>query len=743
MAAPIYWLNDDSRTFLSRGYLLPGATPESRIRQIAERAEAILAYPGFADRFEDYMHRGWFSLASPVWSNFGAGRGLPISCVTADMWINTRVGGKQARDIVVGDEVLTHKGRFRKVTAITVTPNRGGIYQLKVNNRMTPIRLTDNHLIMTNLGWIRTDEIDVQRHLIAINGRVEHEEQPYVIDLEPHCHYPHHISTDGLLQKTLTPKLQRMTGRSTSGGYAQIRKLVEVDLDLAWAIGLWFAEGSISVSNKKQPNGIRITLGPDEQHLADRWLKIMTDRFHLHGYVHHSEVERPTAPVSKVSRWITANLNGSVIGCYFASFGKGCKEKTLPDWVLSLPLPHLQQLLEGLLIGDGSFPREGDSVQLTLANPKLILQVYLIGLKLRREMSLQMQDKPSRYGKTLHVYTIRFRDYTFSRSRSCSSSGVLFHDGLVYSTVDSLTATDLRETVYDFAVGEDHSFSVAGVVVHNCNNSYIPDSMDDILFKVAEVGAMTKRGAGTSAYFGDLRPRGAAIGTGGKSDGPVRFMELFDKVTTVVSQSNVRRGSFAAYLPIEHPDILEFLTIRDEDHPIQDMSIGVCISDAWMEAMIAGRKGHREVWKKLIEKKAASGYPYLWFTDTANRAAPQVYRDKGMLIKGSNLCVTGDTIIEVVASDDEPIALRIRDLGFYMGRHTGVRVKSYDTASQQVVYSEILAFAQTGESTDLIEIEDEQGNVLHCTPEHKIYTKNRGYVEAQDLLETDILQNMN
>ena len=75
-----YWLNDKSRTFLSRGYLKAGETAEERIKIIARRAEDILGIPGYAEKFEGYMRRGFYSLASPIWSNFGVERGLPISC---------------------------------------------------------------------------------------------------------------------------------------------------------------------------------------------------------------------------------------------------------------------------------------------------------------------------------------------------------------------------------------------------------------------------------------------------------------------------------------------------------------------------------------------------------------------------------------------------------------------------------------------------------------------------------------
>ncbi|EAQ51287.1 ribonucleoside-diphosphate reductase subunit alpha [Leeuwenhoekiella blandensis] len=74
------WLTEHSRSFLAAGYLSEGVSAEERIREIADRAEEILRMPGFSDKFYKYMGEGYFSLASPVWSNFGKKRGLPISC---------------------------------------------------------------------------------------------------------------------------------------------------------------------------------------------------------------------------------------------------------------------------------------------------------------------------------------------------------------------------------------------------------------------------------------------------------------------------------------------------------------------------------------------------------------------------------------------------------------------------------------------------------------------------------------
>jgi ribonucleoside-diphosphate reductase alpha chain len=183
----------------------------------------------------------------------------------------------------------------------------------------------------------------------------------------------------------------------------------------------------------------------------------------------------------------------------------------------------------------------------------------------------------------------------------------------------------------------------------SCFGSFLSDKMESILGKVSEVGMMSKLGGGTSGFFGNLRPRGAKISVGGESSGPVHFMELFSTVSDVVSQGSARRGSFAAYLPVEHPDVEEFLQIRSIGHSIQNMSIGVTITDKWMQEMVDGDKNKRKIWANIIKKRFETGYPYIQFTDTVNNNSPQVYKDKGLKINHSNLC----SEIQLFNSEDE------------------------------------------------------------------------------------------
>jgi len=172
----------------------------------------------------------------------------------------------------------------------------------------------------------------------------------------------------------------------------------------------------------------------------------------------------------------------------------------------------------------------------------------------------------------------------------------------------------------------------------SCFGTQLQDDTFDILRGAAEIGAMSKVGGGTATYFGNLRPRGAKISTGGETNGSVSMMELFNTTTNVVSQGKVRRGSWAAYLDVEHGDIEEFLQIRSEGHPIQDVSFAVCISDKWMHEMIGGDAAKRSIMAKIHKKRSETGYPYIFFTDNVNHQKPIWYKDKGMEIKHSQLC---------------------------------------------------------------------------------------------------------
>jgi ribonucleoside-diphosphate reductase alpha chain len=189
----------------------------------------------------------------------------------------------------------------------------------------------------------------------------------------------------------------------------------------------------------------------------------------------------------------------------------------------------------------------------------------------------------------------------------------------------------------------------------SCNGSFMDDDMDSILFKNAEIGMMTKEGAGTSVYMGKLRPFGSPISGGGFSEGPVHFARLPQEQVTVVSQGNTRRGNCAAWFDIEHEDADRVMEIRSiaggVHHPIQHLSFGVVIGDEWMNEMLAEPKGgpKRKLMAKIRNKRRETGFPYIMFRDNANNARPEILKRLGLLIYASNLC----TEIFLPSSKDE------------------------------------------------------------------------------------------
>ena len=196
----------------------------------------------------------------------------------------------------------------------------------------------------------------------------------------------------------------------------------------------------------------------------------------------------------------------------------------------------------------------------------------------------------------------------------------------------------------------------------SCFNVHVPDRIEDITHKLGEVIMQTKIGGGTSGYFGALRERGSAVKDNGKSSGAVSFMKLFDTTMDTISQGGVRRGAFAAYLDIDHPDIDEFLTIKSIGSPIQNLFYAVCVPDYWLNEMIDGDMDKRKVWAKVLENRQQKGLPYIFFTDNINRNKPQVYKDKGMMINASNLC----SEIALPSSKDESFICCLSSLNLEM-----------------------------------------------------------------------------
>lgn len=176
----------------------------------------------------------------------------------------------------------------------------------------------------------------------------------------------------------------------------------------------------------------------------------------------------------------------------------------------------------------------------------------------------------------------------------------------------------------------------------SCYSNHISDSVQSIYSHLKESAALSQYGGGVGTYFGDIRPSGAPISSGGKSTGVVPWMRQFDQCAAVVSQGGVRRGSFALYLPIDHPDLPEVLRSKDhsqgDPRDFIDSNIAVTITDEWVESLLAGDKDKKKLFGDVLKTRMISGSPYIIYIDNANRANPECYTQRGLGVKLSNLC---------------------------------------------------------------------------------------------------------
>lgn len=192
----------------------------------------------------------------------------------------------------------------------------------------------------------------------------------------------------------------------------------------------------------------------------------------------------------------------------------------------------------------------------------------------------------------------------------------------------------------------------------SCFLNETQDSLEGIVNLWNENVWLAARGGGIGSYWGNLRSIGEKVRGNGKTSGVIPFMRVQDSLTLAISQGSLRRGSSAVYLPIDHPEIHEFIEIRkptggDPNRKTLNIHHGVVIPDSFMEAVEKDGDWHlrspkdksiistlkaRELWVKLLTSRIETGEPYLLFIDSVNRAVPEHHKQLGLSVKTSNLC---------------------------------------------------------------------------------------------------------
>lgn len=222
---------------------------------------------------------------------------------------------------------------------------------------------------------------------------------------------------------------------------------------------------------------------------------------------------------------------------------------------------------------------------------------------------------------------------------------------------------DLAQRIYDYV--SEGWFMFASPVLSNaplpgakvkslpisCFLTYVPDSLEGLIDHTAELRWLSVKGGGVGGHWSAVR----AVSE--KAPGPMPFLHTVDADMTAYRQGRTRKGSYAAYMDISHPDIIEFVNMRiptgDVNRKNLNLHHAVNVTDSFMRAVerdevwdlvdpddrtVRDSMRARKLWELLLETRYRTGEPYLNFIDTANRALPQTMKDKGLKIHGSNLC---------------------------------------------------------------------------------------------------------
>src|SRR6056300_773975 len=223
--------------------------------------------------------------------------------------------------------------------------------------------------------------------------------------------------------------------------------------------------------------------------------------------------------------------------------------------------------------------------------------------------------------------------------------------------------TKLAQRIYDYV--SKGWFMYASPVLSNAPNpgekakalpiscflTYVPDSLEGLIDHTSELRWLSVKGGGVGGHWSDIR----AISK--KAPGPMPFLHTVDADMIAYRQGRTRKGSYAAYMDVSHPDIIEFLNMRIPTGDVQRKALNlhnaINITDEFMQAVVDNTNfdlrdpkdgsvkesiNARKLWERIIETRFRTGEPYLNFIDTANRYLPQPLKDLGLKINGSNLC---------------------------------------------------------------------------------------------------------
>ena len=553
------------------------------------------------------------------------------NCFTEDAIVNTKRGLIPIKDIVAGDYVVTAGGTYERVNAIMSREYEGDMFVIKSKNILNPITCTPNHQYLTNKGWVRADRLMYKENHMLTVASVPHSNTNYgIFDLST-LEMPDKINiiaNDNSLSYSVNMTMKGKDCQHKSGN--TVKRFINLDdPDFRYLIGRWLGDGSVTRRKGCEYDSIVqiVFNATTEVDSANRIESIFRNTFGV-------DVSRTTTKQNVIA----IRVENPFIGMFFSTmFGKGCSNKSVPyifdgDIVVA----------SGLFDADGIILSHG-AVRITLKNIGLIewlrKTLYKNGIYTTEIIKHNKYDDtyslhvPSSISRHLLVPLLSKNYYDGRHNKKYNNEELSKY--IPISDIEILE--NQKCTVYNISVENDHSYTVNGVIVHNCFiMPECPDSIDGIMQMCKEMATTYKSGGGCGFCLDKIRPKGAKIhGQENTHPGLVDFMKLFSSVTGSIKGNN-RRGALMLLLDAMHPDVLDFINAkRDKNNGITNANISVKMSDEFM--IKAGNKtvetrkwlieatgeeleytiDYEKVYNEIVDASRQSAEPGIVFWDTS------------------------------------------------------------------------------------------------------------------------------